>query len=152
MSTCFCFRAIGVSTIITAVYCFGGCGDRPKVLPATYPVHGTVKYKDGKPVTGGLVQFRPATDTRATTTGLIQADGSYSLVTRRDGLAAPGAIAGPNRVTITPSRSERIIARRTDGGRPEEQMGTIMITTYPTPYDVAPHDNEFNCTIDRPPE
>jgi hypothetical protein len=59
---------------------------------------------------------------------LIQSDGTYSLVTKRDGLQADGAVPGANRVIV--------------------QCG-LQSTIYPAPYRVEARDNEFNLKIER---
>lgn len=111
--------------VLAGMLCWLGCGHRPAPLPATYRVHGTVVYKDGTPVTRGLVQFQPQADASVTTTAAIGKDGAYSLTTMRDGLRAEGAVAGPNRVIVIP------------------------FTTYPAPYVVKPCDNEFRLVVKR---
>ena len=136
-------RRIGL--ILIAAACLAGCGSRPQPLPATYPVHGKVTYKDGAPVTDGLVQFQPSASLSVATTGNIQSDGTYSLTTMRDSLRAEGALAGPNRVIVLPVDKDRMGKQD-----PRLQQGGIPSTTFPTPYIVEPRDNEFNLTIERP--
>ncbi len=139
-------RWISVLSIVTV--CLAGCGKSPAPLPATYPVHGKVTYRDGSPVTGGMVQFLPQSDISVVTTSAIARDGSYSLVTKRSGLHAAGAVAGLNRVTImvnspTEADSETTKVRGTG-------MSGVPPTTFPTPYIVEPHDNIFPLVVDRP--
>jgi len=136
-------QRIGLILIGTA--CLAGCRSRPQPLPATYPVHGKVTYKDGTPVTDGLVQFQPKTSLSVATTGKIQSDGAYSLTTMRDSLRAAGALAGPNRVIVLP-----VDKNGKDKQDPRLQQGRVPSTTFPTPYIVEPRDNEYNLTIERP--
>jgi hypothetical protein len=114
-----------------------GCGKRSAPLPATYPVHGKVAYKDGTPARGGMVQFQPEAEPSVTTTGTIQADGTYRLTTKRDGIQAEGAVAGPNRVLLILASAANDAAGQQDG----------VFLNYPVPSSVEPHDNEINLTV-----
>ena len=96
-------------------------------------------------MTGGLVQFQPRSAPSVTTIGVIRNDGTYSLTTMRDGVRTDGAVAGPNRVLVTPA--EEVGATQSDS-RKIMQQGTVP-TIYPAPYDVKPRDNEFNLIIER---
>lgn len=127
---------------LVATACMAGCGRRSAPLPTTYPVHGKVAYKDGTPVTGGVVQFQPQAEPSVTTAAMIGNDGTYSLTTTRSGLRAEGAVAGPNRVTVTPSGS---------GGDRQSAGPQCVVppTIYPTPYTVESRDNEFNMVVER---
>jgi hypothetical protein len=115
--------------------CAMGCGRRSLPLPETYPVHGTVAFQNGKPVTSGIVQFESATNHSVTTTAVIQQDGSYSLTTSRGRVRAEGALPGPNRVIVTLSAG----SGRKGGGE--------NIIVLPTMYDVQPRNNEFALVV-----
>jgi hypothetical protein len=81
--------------LLGAVGCGGGL----------YPVRGKVTYKDGTPLTKGLVVFESSTRTPPITArGDIRADGSYELSTFKP---ADGAPAGKYRVLVSP-RTMRI--------------------------------------------
>jgi hypothetical protein len=70
-----------------------GCGSE-----TFFPVSGTVTYKDGKPVTAGLVIFEPVSQ-KTSARGEIQADGSFQLGTHRDD---DGALEGEYKVLVAP--------------------------------------------------
>jgi len=139
-------KLLRLGPLLMEVACVLGCGARPQPLPTTYPVHGTVTYRDRKPVTGGLVQFQAQAEPSVTTVATIQSDGMYRMSTMRNGLRVDGAVAGPNRVIVTPPGSTTSQqATNTDIGR----RGVIP-TVYPVPYNVEPRDNEYHLTIERP--
>ena len=70
-----------------------GCGSE-----TFFPVSGNVTYKDGKPVTAGLVIFEPVGQ-KVSARGEIQDDGSFQLGTHRDD---DGALEGEYKVLIAP--------------------------------------------------
>lgn len=66
--------------------------------PATYLVHGTVVYPDGKPLTRGTVEFEALGQTKpVTASGEISPDGTFRLGTF---LSNDGAVAGEHRVAV----------------------------------------------------
>jgi len=72
--------------------CVGLAGCRnSESLPAlrVYEVKGKVLLADGKPLSGGLVTFVPKGDLPVTPSGVIQSDGTFSLVTGGSGDGAP---------------------------------------------------------------
>jgi hypothetical protein len=71
-----------------------GCGRGHEL--DTAEVQGIVTF-DGKPLEEGFVTFVPTRGRGAM--GVIQADGSYTLTTYRDG---DGALIGPHTVTVSP--------------------------------------------------
>ncbi len=79
-----------VSLVLLGV---SGCGGG-----ALFPVSGKVTYKDGKPVTAGLVIFEPVGQ-RPSARGEIQPDGSFQLGTYGD---KDGAMEGEYKVLIAP--------------------------------------------------
>ncbi len=78
-----------------AMLALAGCGSGPKA----YPVEGTVKYKDGTPMTaGGLIIFNPMdTQVKVTAQGEIKEDGTFKLGTFAE---TDGAPVGKYRVLI----------------------------------------------------
>jgi hypothetical protein len=72
------------------------------VLPPTYPARGTVVSSDGKPLTGGSVQFTAAADPLLRVFGTIASDGSFTLTSVKDNARADGAPAGEYRVAVQP--------------------------------------------------
>jgi hypothetical protein len=79
--------------VCLALFGASGCGGE-----TLFPVSGTVTYKDGKPVTAGLVIFEPVSQ-KISARGEIQADGSFQLGTHRDN---DGALEGEYKVLIAP--------------------------------------------------
>ena len=76
---------------------FVGCGNGS--VP-TYPVSGSVKYQDGKPLSGGTVSFRSLDNpTHLTARGEIEEDGTFALSTFEEG---DGAVVGRQQVIVTP--------------------------------------------------
>jgi hypothetical protein len=93
-----------------------GCGAEQ----VTFPAGGTVKFADGTPLVGCLVEFQLAESIAAPTAkGTTGPDGDFQLGTYEDG---DGALLGPHRVMIMappPAMSddwEKKLADR--GGRP----------------------------------
>jgi hypothetical protein len=90
----FVFLALGVAASLL------GCGAKREAPPALTPVMGKVSV-DGEPITSGMVIFHPEDGAPAAPsmlpTGMIQRDGSYTLVSG----ASPGAAAGKYKVIIT---------------------------------------------------
>jgi hypothetical protein len=82
--------------------CPAGCGRAPENLPATCEVTGTVLAADGKPMSGGLIEFRSRTQNTLPATGRIGADGTFALTTMVDQKKLPGAVAGSHQVTVMP--------------------------------------------------
>jgi hypothetical protein len=77
-----------------------------------HPVHGTV-VKEGKPVTGGVVQFAPIPDKpEFLINSEVGPDGAFDLSTVRttdtQGERKPGAVAGQYRVTYSPPAGDQI--------------------------------------------
>lgn len=77
-----------------------GCGKRD---PVCHPAGGTVMF-EGRPMAGFTVEFSSQSpETRGlSASGVVGADGSFSLRTRIRGRAREGAVAGPHRVVVVP--------------------------------------------------
>ena len=88
----FVVRAILVTSVLAAVG-VPGCGPRN---PKTYPVRGTVVFKDGAPVTWGTIEFHPV-GRQAAARAEIQSDGSFALSTYGQN---DGAVPGKYQVTV----------------------------------------------------
>jgi hypothetical protein len=84
-----------------------GCGGSGREPPKTYPVSGKVVFKDGTPMTGGLVEFRSAVEQEHAAFGRIGSDGTFTLETLFDNQKYPGAVAGKHRVTVTPQAGDQ---------------------------------------------
>lgn len=148
---------VSLVCVLLAAASLIGCGDRKEPLPTTYPVHGKVTYKGGRPVANALVQFHPKSEPRVSSSAVTRSDGAYSLVTKRDGLKVDGAVAGSNRVTVfytgdngaSPQATGDIGAGPLAGGRAGSPP-MMFSTEFPAPYEVEPRDNEINLTVERP--
>lgn len=79
--------------VALVVFGAGGCGSE-----TFFAVSGKVTYKDGKPVTAGLVIFEPVSQ-KVSARGEIKADGSFQLGTHRDD---DGAMEGDYKVLVAP--------------------------------------------------
>ena len=86
--------AAAVLYIATLASAVTGCGSRN---PKTYPVSGTVLFKDGTAVTWGTIEFHGLAK-QAGARGEIGSDGSFMLSTFGEG---DGAIPGEYQVTVT---------------------------------------------------
>src|SRR5438552_17655549 len=85
-------RLTALALILAAA---AGCGSSN-----TSPVSGKVVFKDGTPLTGGLVLFRPVDEKlQVSSRGDIQPDGTFFLSTYKEG---DGAVPGKYQVAITP--------------------------------------------------
>ena len=85
-------KACGILLLLMGLA--GGCGGQP----ATYLVHGTVLFPDGKPLARGTVEFEALGQTKPiTASGEIGSDGTFRLGTFA---ANDGAIAGEHRVAV----------------------------------------------------
>jgi hypothetical protein len=79
-----------------------GCGDSGPPPPPTFSVRGQVKYRDGKPFSGGAIEFRSLTNPAATTIGAIDSEGRFTLHTLAGSRKVAGAQEGVHRVVIIP--------------------------------------------------
>jgi hypothetical protein len=118
-----------------------GCGSRP-----TYPVRGKVVFKDGTPLTSGLVRFRPAeANLQVTARGDIQKDGTFQLGTYHED---DGAVPGKYQVAITPpprpKRRERPIGKPVIDPRFED------FDTSGIAVEVAKRKNDFTIVVESP--
>jgi hypothetical protein len=112
-----------------------GCSGRGAgAVPATYPADGLVTYKDGRPFTGGTIQFQPVGDSSFSVVGEIQENGSFTLHTIKNQSKAAGAVPGTYRVTITPPL-------------PADHRPVQPIMPADT-YQVEAKDNHFTLSLD----
>ncbi len=73
----------------------GGCGGGEQ----TYRVTGKVTFPDGKPLTGGQVEFRSLTKPLLIARADVEEDGSFQLSTFQSG---DGALLGEHEVAVHP--------------------------------------------------
>ncbi|MDA0833208.1 MAG: hypothetical protein O2955_11660 [Planctomycetota bacterium] len=100
--------------------------------PKVFPVAGQVVFHDGKPLTGGMVEFQSKSDNSLSVTSEIKPDGRFSLVSRLDGQSFTGASEGEYVVTLFP---------------PQSASQAESPHTLPETYTVEPKDNEFTLTF-----
>src|SRR5690349_18876722 len=92
----FRLTALGLVLAVAA-----GCGSGN-----TSPVRGKVVFKDGKPLNGGLVVFRPVDQKlQVSSRGDIHQDGTFTLGTYQEG---DGAIPGKYQAAITPPPRRKV--------------------------------------------
>jgi hypothetical protein len=78
----------------------GGCGPSG---PKTHPVTGKVvtsNAEDLKRLAGQAVEFQSTTEPETRGFGQIQADGTFTISTYRQGVSLPGAIEGTHKVRL----------------------------------------------------
>ena len=86
-----------VGCLLFCLLSLAGCGESEL---QTYPASGKVIFADGKPLTGGFVEFQPVDAAiHITARGQIQPDGTFELGTLRKN---DGAVAGEYLVSVTP--------------------------------------------------
>ncbi len=79
-----------------------GCGESvaPPVLPETAAFSGSIKL-DGKPMNSGLITFVSTADRGLNATGVVGADGKYSLKVAVGKAEKDGAVPGKYKVVIS---------------------------------------------------
>src|SRR5437773_3663831 len=105
MSMCTLYHAVQRPCRLTALALFlamaAGCGSGN-----TSPVRGKVAFKDGTPLTGGLVLFRPVDEKlQVSARGDIREDGTFILGTYKEG---DGAVPGKYQVAVTPPPRRKV--------------------------------------------
>ncbi len=125
--------------------CSGG-GPEP-----TYPVTGTVKLPDGKPLQGGQILFRPVEGSTYSARGDIAQDGTFELTTFE---AGDGAVAGKHKVMITPAVPPELLedARAMLGRKPIIDPSYQSLQTSPLEYTVVDDDSNNFDIVAKPPK
>jgi hypothetical protein len=133
-----CSRSRRVVPIVLLLLGVAGCG-------RYYPVHGTVTYADGTPVTEGLVVFERQEGGKAITArGEIQPDGSYRLSTAKSGDGVP---PGKYRVLVTPKTD----LNEVDKPRPAPfDPSFTEFKTSGLEFEVKPDATEFPIRLTKP--
>jgi len=123
-----------------------GCGE--KKIPV-YPVKGTVKFKDGKPLPGGFVEFvcQDGEAKGRNSNSKIEKDGSFELESFGQG---KGAYAGTNLVTVHPLGVE-FDAEKGKEVRPEVSVPEKYkdYATSGLKFTIEAKENKIDIVIDR---
>jgi hypothetical protein len=109
-----------------------GCGRDAPAAPATFRAGGQVKYKDGRPVSGGTIEFRSLDNPSVTTIGAIGPDGKFTLHTLVGSQKVPGAQEGKHLVTVIPQAMTK----------------KVKPVILPEIYEVKRGENVFEIRID----
>jgi hypothetical protein len=130
-------RVAGLALVLALA---AGCGSAN-----TYPVRGKVIFKDGAPLPGGQVVFRPVDEKlQVSARGDIQPDGRFALGTYKEG---DGAVPGKYQALINPPVPPKVKEK----GNP--QIIHPRFRNYETSgleFDVKRGTNDFNIEVDRP--
>jgi hypothetical protein len=131
-------RATGWLTVL--LFGMAGCGgDR-------YPVSGRVLYKDGSPLTEGMVIGESSEGaTKVMAQGAVQPDGSF-----RWGTVRPGDGARPGKYHVVVVGRALGEAETAKGMLPAVDPMFSNPTTSGIQFDVKETDNEFTVTVTRP--
>ena len=128
----------GLALLLAAA---AGCGAQH-----TYPVRGKVVFKDGTPLTGGLVVFRPVdTQLQVTARGDIQHDGTFVLGTYHEG---DGAVPGKYQAAITPPPRRKIREKPVE--KPIVHPRFESYDTSGLEFEVKRENNNFTIQVDKP--
>jgi hypothetical protein len=122
---------LGALALLLAAGCGGGAN-----APDTYAVTGQVTGADGRPLPGGLVEFRHVerpNDPAWRAVGTINPEGNYKLKTLWEGKELTGCREGKYTVTVTP--------RGDDGQMPPPPV------TLAGAVEVKPEDNVIPLTL-----
>jgi hypothetical protein len=132
-------RVTALAFILVAA---AGCG-----AGNTYPVRGKVVFKDGTPLTGGLVRFQPVDEKiQVSPRGDIQQNGTFILGTYKED---DGAIPGKYQVAITPPPRPK--QREKPLGKPIIDPRFESYETSGLEVEVARRKNDFTIEVDRLP-
>lgn len=130
-------RSLVVAIVASGMLAALGCQRTVVYIPQTQEMTGYVSFKDGKPVTGGAVEFRNLRDPSIRAVGNIERDGSFQLKT----LAADQRLNG-----IPPGRYEVLVA-------PPPEMGqTHSPYQFPKPIEIAQNQKEIRLEIEGFPQ
>jgi hypothetical protein len=145
MSMCNLYDAIPRPCRLTALALVlamaGGCG-----AGNTSPVKGKVVFKDGSPLSGGLVLFKPLDEKlQVSARGDIREDGTFILGTYKDD---DGAVPGKYSVAITPPPRQKV--REKPVSPPTVHRRFTSHETSGLEFDVTRKKNDFTIVIDKP--
>lgn len=119
--------------------------------PSTYPVTGKVSIK-GQPAKDVTITFAPVDSQGQPASGVVKADGTYSLLTGAQ--AKPGAIPGKYKVVLTADLSKVDMSAAYSGAKgppkpPESPVPKEYDSpkTSPKEVDVKPQSNTIDIDI-----
>lgn len=138
---------------------FAGCGPTE---PLGY-VSGTALYEDGSPIPEGTRVFFERPGTGYVAAGIVAADGTFSLVYKRQPAIVPGdytVFIGPESKDMTPAEFKAYEAKvaaefRSRGKEPPESPGWVLpgkyyrVSTSPLSETVEVGENEFALTFEK---
>jgi hypothetical protein len=105
-----------------------------------------VVFKDGKPLTGGLVVFRPVDDKlQVSARGDIQPDGTFVMGTYQEG---DGAVPGKYQAAITPPPRRKIREKPVD--KPIVHPRFESYETSGLEFEVKRENNTFKILVEMP--
>jgi hypothetical protein len=132
------FRWTALAFVLAAT---AGCGSGN-----TSPVRGKVVFKDGTPLTGGLVVFRPVDQkVQVTARGDIHPDGTFVLGTYQE---ADGAIPGKYQAAITPPPRRKVREKAVEG--PIIHPRFENYDTSGLEFEVKRGKNDFKIEVEKP--
>lgn len=118
-----------------------GCGSSK-----TYPVTGKIILKDGSPLSGGLVRFRPVDEKlQVSARGDIQQNGTFIVGTYKED---DGAVPGKYQVAITPPPRPKV--REKPLGKPIIDPRFENFETSGLEVEVARRKNDFTIEVESP--
>src|SRR5207244_918094 len=132
------FRSTVLALVLTAA---AGCGSGN-----TAPVRGKVVFKDGTPLTGGLVVFRPVDQKlHVSSRGDIRQDGTFILGTYQE---SDGAIPGKYQAAITPPPRRKVREKPVES--PIIHPRFESYDTSGLEYEVKRGKNAFTIEVEKP--
>ncbi len=136
-------------SLLVVILGLNGCETNEKPIFPVYPVKGTVKYADGKPLIDGWIEFTSqAGETKGrNSNSKIDKDGSFEMETFARG---KGAYAGPVTAVISEPASE--FDPETGGVKNPGVKVLEKYKNYETSglkYEIEKKDNTLNIIIDR---
>lgn len=122
------------ASLLIAVGACSGCGESTPPAPPTYAATGVVTWKNGTPLSGGIIQFVSQRDSTLNMSSPIGSNGRFALQTIVGNSNLPGAIEGPCQVLVT---------------LPFAGVAEPTVIVLPQPYEITPQANEINIALDR---
>lgn len=98
-------NVLWVAAIVCAAWCSAGCSPKQTNGLKTVPVQGKVTFTKGGEVKTlfdrqAMIAFDSVEQPGMRALGEIQEDGSFSLISVKDGISTPGAVEGTHRVRL----------------------------------------------------